>query len=161
MKKIRLVCNARPGRTQSSRETLSCSRAEASNTILHFVVSLSARRPAWCGRYRTLLSPLLISYFLCKAFVYILVDPSGVSFSFLGVSLQLRVNTFQSFHNLSSSLISISCSKLWNLLPDNVRMSTSLAAFKNALQTVHLESGCCSFCDNYYFLSYLYIIFNI
>ena len=40
-------------------------------------------------------------------------------------------------------------SKLWNLLPDNVRMSTSLAAFKNALQTVHLESGCCSFCDNY------------
>ena len=40
-------------------------------------------------------------------------------------------------------------SKLWNLLPDNVRVSTSLAAFKNALQTVHLESECCSFCDQY------------
>ena len=40
-------------------------------------------------------------------------------------------------------------SKLWNLLPDNVRVSTSLAAFKNALQTVHVESECCSFCDQY------------
>ena len=40
-------------------------------------------------------------------------------------------------------------SKLWNLLPDDVRVSTSLAAFKNALQTVHLESECCSFCDKY------------
>ena len=40
-------------------------------------------------------------------------------------------------------------SKLWNLLPDNVRVSTSLAAFKNALQAVHLESECCSFCDQY------------
>ena len=40
-------------------------------------------------------------------------------------------------------------SKLWNLLPDNVRVSTSLAAFKNALQTVHLENECCSFCDQY------------
>ena len=40
-------------------------------------------------------------------------------------------------------------SKLWNLLPDNVRVSTSPAAFKNALQTVHLESECCSFCDQY------------
>ena len=40
-------------------------------------------------------------------------------------------------------------SKLWNLLPDNVRVPTSLAAFKNALQTVHLESECCSFCDQY------------
>ena len=35
------------------------------------------------------------------------------------------------------------------LLPDNVRVSTSLAAFKNALQAVHLESECCSFCDQY------------
>ena len=40
-------------------------------------------------------------------------------------------------------------SKLWNLLPDNVRVSTSLAAFKNALQAVHQESECCSFCDQY------------
>jgi len=38
-------------------------------------------------------------------------------------------------------------SKLWNLLPDNVRVSTSLAAFKNALRTVHLQNECCSFCD--------------
>ena len=40
-------------------------------------------------------------------------------------------------------------SKLWNLLRDNVRVSTSLAAFKNALRTVHLENECCSFCDQY------------
>ena len=40
-------------------------------------------------------------------------------------------------------------SKLWNLLLDNVRVSTSLAAFKKALQTVHLENECCSFCDQY------------
>ena len=38
-------------------------------------------------------------------------------------------------------------SKLWNLLPDNVRVSTSLAAFKIALKTVQLDNECCSFCD--------------
>ena len=31
-------------------------------------------------------------------------------------------------------------SKLWNLLPDNVRESTSLAAFKIALKTVQLDN---------------------
>ena len=30
-------------------------------------------------------------------------------------------------------------SKLWNLLPDDVRVSTSLAAFKIALKTVQLD----------------------
>ena len=40
-------------------------------------------------------------------------------------------------------------SKLWNLLRVNVRVSTSLAAFKNALQAVHVESECCSLCDQY------------
>ena len=30
--------------------------------------------------------------------------------------------------------------KLWNLLPDNVRVSTSLAAFKIALKTVQLDN---------------------
>ena len=34
-----------------------------------------------------------------------------------------------------------------NLLPDNVRVSTSLAALKIALKTVHLDNECCSFCD--------------
>ena len=37
--------------------------------------------------------------------------------------------------------------KLWNLLPDNVRVSTSLAAFKVILKPVHLDNECCSFCD--------------
>ena len=43
-----LVCNTGPGRTQSSREILSCSSSEASNTILYFVVCLPARRTARC-----------------------------------------------------------------------------------------------------------------
>ena len=38
-------------------------------------------------------------------------------------------------------------SKLWNLLPDNVHVSTSLAAFKVALKTVHLDNKCCSLRD--------------
>ena len=33
-------------------------------------------------------------------------------------------------------------SKLWNLLPDNVRVSTSLAATKIALKTVQLDNEC-------------------
>ena len=37
--------------------------------------------------------------------------------------------------------------KLWNLLPDNVRVSISLAAFKIALKTVQPHNECCSFCD--------------
>ncbi|KAJ7363540.1 hypothetical protein OS493_009696 [Desmophyllum pertusum] len=45
----RLGCSAGPGRTQSLRETLSFSWEEASNTILHFFVFLSARNTAWCG----------------------------------------------------------------------------------------------------------------
>ena len=36
-------------------------------------------------------------------------------------------------------------SKLWNILPDNVRVSTSLAAFKIALKTVQLDNERCSF----------------
>jgi len=38
-------------------------------------------------------------------------------------------------------------SKLWNSLPDNVRVSTSLVAFKSALKNVQLDNECCSFCD--------------
>ena len=38
-------------------------------------------------------------------------------------------------------------SKLWNLLPDNVRVSTSPAAIKIALKTVQLDNEWCSFCD--------------
>ena len=37
-------------------------------------------------------------------------------------------------------------SKVWNLLPD-VHVSSSLAAFKIALKTVHLDNECCSFSD--------------
>ena len=37
--------------------------------------------------------------------------------------------------------------KLCNFLPDNVRVSASLAAFKIALKTLHLNNECCSFCD--------------
>lgn len=40
-------------------------------------------------------------------------------------------------------------SKLWNSLPDSIRVSTSLAAFKVALKTLHLDKECCSFCDKY------------
>ena len=57
----RLGCSAGPGRTHSLRDAPSCSRAEASNTILHFVVFLSARKTAWCGKYRTFPSSLLKS----------------------------------------------------------------------------------------------------
>ena len=56
-----------------------------------------------------------------------------------------RVNTT----NYGLHFFRYHASKLWNLLPDNVRVSTSLAVFKNALQTVHLESESCSFCDQY------------
>ena len=42
----------------------------------------------------------------------------------------------------------IYASKLWNLLPDKVRVSTSLAAFKMALKTVQLENKCCFFVTN-------------
>ena len=38
-------------------------------------------------------------------------------------------------------------SKLRNLLPENVSVSTSLSAFKIALKTVQLDNECCSFCD--------------
>ena len=37
--------------------------------------------------------------------------------------------------------------ELWNLLPGNVRVSTSRAAFNVALKTVQLDNKCCSFCD--------------
>ena len=43
-------------------------------------------------------------------------------------------------------------SKLWNLLPDNVRVSASLAPFKIAQKTVQLDDECCSFCDQCYIL---------
>ena len=35
----------------------------------------------------------------------------------------------------------------FDIMPDNVRVSTSLAAFKIALKTVQLDNECCSFCD--------------
>ena len=38
-------------------------------------------------------------------------------------------------------------SKLCNLLPENVRVPTSLAAFKIALKTVQVDNECCSFYD--------------
>jgi len=37
-------------------------------------------------------------------------------------------------------------SKLWNSLPDSIRVSTSLAAFKVAQETLDLDKEC-SFCD--------------
>ena len=40
-------------------------------------------------------------------------------------------------------------SKLWNSLPDIIRVSTSLAAFKAALETLDLDKECCSFCDEF------------
>lgn len=38
-------------------------------------------------------------------------------------------------------------SKLWNSLPDSIRVSTSLAAFKASLETPDLDIECCSVCD--------------
>ena len=54
-----------------------------------------------------------------------------------------RVNTI----NCGLHSFRYHASKLWNLLPDNVRVSASLAAFKIALKTVQLDNECCSFCD--------------
>ena len=53
----------------------------------------------------------------------------------------LRVNTT----NYGLHSFRYHASKLWNLLPDNVRVSTSLAAFTIALKTVQLNNECCSF----------------
>ena len=38
-------------------------------------------------------------------------------------------------------------SKLWNSLPDSIRVSTSLAASKASLETPDLDIECCSVCD--------------
>ena len=91
------------GKTQSLRETLSCSRAEASNTSLNFVVCLSARTTAWWGQYRPLPSPLVRSNTSsAKPFstYWLMTDRSSVSFGFLGVSFQLPFNAFESCHSL-------------------------------------------------------------
>ena len=121
-KDARLVCNAGPGRTQSLRETLSCSRAEASNTILHSVVCLSVRRTAWyvkcsTGHFHLHCLDLVLPL---QSLLYILIDPSGVSFSFLGLSFQLsilssRFTVYAEFINCSLELDGFS-SWQWNLI---------------------------------------------
>ena len=75
----------------------------------------------------------------------------------------LRVNTT----NYGLHSFRYHASKLWNLLPDNVRVSTSLAAFTIALKTVQLNNECCSFFDQCWILKlpvhrciFLSIIFN-
>ena len=40
-------------------------------------------------------------------------------------------------------------SKLWNSSPDSIRVSTSIAAFKAALESLDLDKECFSFCDEY------------
>ena len=53
-------------------------------------------------------------------------------------------------------------SKLWNLLPDNVRVSTSLAAIKIALKTVQLDNEWCSqwpMLNSQITYTYLYIFY--
>lgn len=58
-----------------------------------------------------------------------------------------KANPHVNTTNYGLHSFSYHASKLWNLLPGNACVSTSLAAFKIALKTVQLDNECCSFCD--------------